>query len=61
MAGAAARKGAANDENGYDALNDKFVNMFDAGIIDPTKVFYSLYRRLLIISSYLAGCSYFSS
>jgi len=28
-----------NDSNyGYDALNDKFVNMFDAGIIDPTKV-----------------------
>ncbi len=23
---------------GYDALNDKFVNMFDAGIIDPAKV-----------------------
>lgn len=23
---------------GYDALNDKFVNLFDAGIIDPTKV-----------------------
>lgn len=23
---------------GYDALNDKFVNMFEAGIIDPTKV-----------------------
>ena len=28
-----------NDANyGYDALNDKFVNMFEAGIIDPTKV-----------------------
>lgn len=25
-------------EFGYDALNDKFVNMFEAGIIDPTKV-----------------------
>ena len=23
---------------GYDALNDRFVNMFEAGIIDPTKV-----------------------
>ena len=23
---------------GYDARNDKFVNMYDAGIIDPTKV-----------------------
>ena len=27
-----------NVDFGYDALNDKFVNMFDAGIIDPTKV-----------------------
>ena len=25
-------------EFGYDALNDRFVNMFEAGIIDPTKV-----------------------
>ncbi|HEX6141412.1 MAG TPA: TCP-1/cpn60 chaperonin family protein, partial [Geminicoccaceae bacterium] len=25
-------------EYGYDAQNDKFVNMFEAGIIDPTKV-----------------------
>eukprot|EP00755_Sulcionema_specki_P036889 Sspe_Gene.22646::Locus_8638_Transcript_3_4_Confidence_0.400_Length_1777::g.22646::m.22646 len=29
----------ANKEGfGYDAQNDKYVNMFDAGIIDPTKV-----------------------
>ena len=29
----------ANDRNlGYDALNGVFVNMIDAGIIDPTKV-----------------------
>jgi chaperonin GroEL len=29
----------ANDPNlGYDALNGVFVNMIDAGIIDPTKV-----------------------
>lgn len=28
-----------NDSSyGYDALNDKFVNMYEAGIIDPTKV-----------------------
>lgn len=27
-----------NKEVGYDALNGKFVNMFEAGIIDPTKV-----------------------
>ena len=25
-------------EEGYDALNDRFVNMFEAGIVDPTKV-----------------------
>ena len=25
-------------EMGYDALNDKFVNMFEAGIVDPTRV-----------------------
>jgi chaperonin GroEL len=25
-------------DKGFDAQNDKFVNMFDAGIIDPTKV-----------------------
>ncbi len=29
----------ANEESiGYDALNDKFVDMIEAGIIDPTKV-----------------------
>ena len=27
-----------NKEMGYDALNDTYVNMFDAGIIDPKKV-----------------------
>ena len=28
-----------NDENkGYDAQNDVYVDMFEAGIIDPTKV-----------------------
>jgi chaperonin GroEL len=30
-------KGLEKDK-GFDAQNDKFVNMFDAGIIDPTKV-----------------------
>src|SRR5439155_5840096 len=30
------RKGKAGE--GYDALNDKFVNMFEAGIVDPAKV-----------------------
>ncbi|HEV2035461.1 MAG TPA: chaperonin GroEL [Candidatus Dormibacteraeota bacterium] len=32
----AVRKGKAGF--GYDALNDKFVNMFEAGIVDPAKV-----------------------
>ena len=30
------RKGKAGE--GYDALNDKFINMFEAGIVDPAKV-----------------------
>ena len=29
---------AQDESTGYDALNDKFVNMIEAGIIDPTKV-----------------------
>merc|ERR1719511_464952 len=29
---------ATDESTGYDALNDKFVNMIEAGIIDPTKV-----------------------
>ena len=29
---------AADADTGYDALNDKFVNMIETGIIDPTKV-----------------------
>src|SRR5258705_481246 len=28
----------AKPGHGYDALNDKFVNMFEAGIVDPAKV-----------------------
>jgi chaperonin GroEL len=28
----------AKSGEGYDALNDKFVNMFEAGIVDPAKV-----------------------
>lgn len=26
---------------GYDALNNEYVNMFERGIIDPTKVIFS--------------------
>lgn len=33
---------AEDDNVGYDALNDKFVNMIEAGIIDPTKVILKL-------------------
>ncbi|XQJ31669.1 chaperonin HSP60, mitochondrial precursor [Leishmania guyanensis] len=29
---------AAEESTGYDAQNDKYVNMFEAGIIDPTRV-----------------------
>ncbi len=36
---------------GYDAANDKFVNMIEAGIIDPTKVV----RRALIDASSVAS------
>ena len=33
----------ADDPNlGYDALNGVYVNMIDAGIIDPTKVIFSI-------------------
>lgn len=31
--------GNSNTSYGYDALNGKFVDMFEAGIIDPTKVY----------------------
>lgn len=34
-----------SDDFGYDALNDEFVNMIERGIIDPTKVSYSLVWR----------------
>ena len=41
-----------NDVNfGYDALNDCYVNMFEAGIIDPTKVT----RTALINAASVAG------
>lgn len=29
---------AQEGDYGYDALNNEYVNMFDSGIIDPTKV-----------------------
>lgn len=31
-------------DNGYDAMNNEYVNMFEKGIIDPTKVsFFNLF------------------
>ncbi len=36
---------------GYDALNDKYVDMFDAGIIDPTKVTRSALQNAASIAS----------
>ena len=33
---------------GYDAQNDKYVDMFIAGIIDPTKVVRTAYKMLVL-------------
>ncbi|MDD4661979.1 MAG: chaperonin GroEL, partial [Candidatus Pacebacteria bacterium] len=38
-------------EEGYDALNDKFVNMYEAGIVDPTKVVRSCIQNSLSAAS----------
>ena len=39
----------ADDPNlGYDALNGVYVNMIDAGIIDPTKVIFSIKTSVII-------------
>ena len=40
-----------NENMGYDASEDKYVDMFEKGIIDPTKVV----RRALIDASSVAG------
>ncbi|HOI59938.1 MAG TPA: chaperonin GroEL [Candidatus Pacearchaeota archaeon] len=45
-------KKLAKDE-GYDALNDKFVNMYEAGIVDPTKVVRSCIQNSLSAASML--------
>ena len=39
--------------NGYDALNDKYVNMFEAGIVDPAKVTRSALQNAASVSSTL--------
>ncbi len=39
--------------NGYDALNDKYVNMFDVGIVDPAKVTRSALQNAASVSSTL--------
>lgn len=46
----------ANDNAafGYDALNDKFVNMYEAGIIDPTKVVRTALQDAAGVASLLA-------
>ncbi len=45
---------SSNDADfGYDALNDKYVNMFEAGIIDPTKVTRSAIQNAASASSTL--------
>lgn len=33
---------------GYDALNDTYVDMLEAGIIDPTKVRFLLYQSVFL-------------
>ena len=38
---------------GYDALNDKFVDMFDAGIVDPAKVTRSALQNAASIAAML--------
>lgn len=38
---------------GYDALNDRYINMFEAGIIDPTKVTRSALQNAASIASML--------
>jgi chaperonin GroEL len=43
----------AQSGNGYDALNDKFVDMFQAGIIDPAKVTRSALENAASIASML--------
>jgi len=40
-----------NENMGYDASEDKYIDMFEKGIIDPTKVV----RRALIDASSVAG------
>ncbi|MBO4927763.1 MAG: chaperonin GroEL [Clostridiales bacterium] len=39
--------------NGYDALNDKYVNMFEAGIVDPAKVTRSALQNAASVSATL--------
>ncbi|KAK6046037.1 hypothetical protein COOONC_16459 [Cooperia oncophora] len=43
-----------NTGYGYDTLNDKFVDMFDAGIIDPTKVVRTALQDAAGVASLLA-------
>ena len=39
-----------DDETGFDASTGKFVNMLDAGIVDPTKVTVTALRNAVSIS-----------
>jgi len=42
--------GMEDDETGFDAITGKFVNMFKAGIVDPTKVTVTALRNAVSIS-----------
>ena len=43
----------SNPGTGYDALNDKYVDMFEAGIVDPAKVTRSALQNAASVSSTL--------
>lgn len=40
----------SDKDQGYDAYNDKYVNMFDAGIVEPTKVTRSALQNAVSVS-----------
>ena len=40
----------SDKDEGYDAYNDKYVNMFDAGIVEPTKVTRSALQNAVSVS-----------
>lgn len=41
---------AASGDQGYDAMNNEYVNMIEKGIIDPTKVYSASCKSISVIS-----------